>query len=344
MLESEMQLTKPPSVSSPQPISSLNTLELENCSQLQLYRVKSPEVTNEVCTSPNSTETIVQVARSNSANSQADEDNKTLTGKWLISHLFAIQFFFNLFWLLSDSHSLNSTSLCSLDHAIDNRIIDDTNDEVCCKSASECTECLDCDRIVITCDCVDDTDFFNPADNEDNDDPDNDSNQSSYDSFELQSLLKCDELDPKNRVPEETSPKLTLDLKRLNANKLNLKSSTEKLKTSPIDRPRSITPININSFEAYLNQPQAIDSNSSKCDKLTITLPGKTWAEMFLLLCQSDQLSISIQDHSPMAETDFHARVIRSSGKNFARRVWRVPIFLANERIVVFHNSTNRTV
>lgn len=180
----------------------------------------------------------------------------------------------------TDCHSLND-SLCSLEDVSAKDILVEEVKEKCCTTTdyeTECAECAACDRIIITCaDCADDTDCFNPADNEDNDEPGSSSNQSSYDSFELQSLLKGDQLDPTNQTPEVAAqsqpPKLTLNLEK--TSKLNLKLSSEKLKTSPIDRPRSITPININSFEAYLaNQPPSISLNNSECDKLTITLPG----------------------------------------------------------------------
>lgn len=140
----------------------------------------------------------------------------------------------------------------------------------CCQTETDCAECLQCQRISVTCHCDNDTDCCNAADNEDNDE-ETERNFVS-DDCELECLLTGDELEQNSHLKID-SPMRAIGVFTSGTSKLNMHLSTERLKTSPIERPHSITPINVNSFEAYIKQatPDSVDH----CDRLTIKLPGE---------------------------------------------------------------------
>lgn len=167
--------------------------------------------------------------------------------------------------------SLSCQSSCSCDSKSTSEPC--AGGESCCETNDEdCPECAH--QIVITCDCVNECD---EADNEDNDDETNAEAGVDYD-YELDLLLRGDELDPSNRANAEAHLRPMLPrVLNLSTSKTSLRSNGEdRLKTTPIERPRSITPINVNTFEAYIHQFEA-NSSRAQCDKLTITLPGNQY-------------------------------------------------------------------
>ncbi|KAI2805728.1 hypothetical protein BLOT_004730 [Blomia tropicalis] len=157
----------------------------------------------------------------------------------------------------------DSPSLCSLN--------DQDQTDCCYETETDCAECKATETIKITCECVD-TDCCNGS-AEDNEDESVEHVLASEDC-ELEYLLTGDELehnlnanlDISSYKPNQTISNVT--------NKINLKvSMPEILKTLSIERPHSITPVNIDSFEAYLNQSLTPESKPNY-DRLTITIPG----------------------------------------------------------------------
>lgn len=184
-------------------------------------------------------------------------------------------------------------------------------DRSCCSETDgDALSCEECERIERSlalappapCSCDElDTDA---ADNEDNDEDQPEDQQGSRhqdmtasDTDELESLLTGDELelnsaanaelqlpftatDHHQQLPPRNTSQLPLlscpaassesESGQLSSPKL---SGSERLKTSPIERPRSITPVNVSSFEAYIKCPPT--ENVSDCDRLTVTIPGK---------------------------------------------------------------------
>lgn len=156
------------------------------------------------------------------------------------------------------------------------------------EAEASCEECERLEKSLPPCSCDElDTDA---ADNEDNDEEPEDEQQmtTTEDTDELESLLTGDELElnsvhlltgdnepyRKDLHHHHLPPIPLLSCPSGSSPAASLKLSTERLKTSPIERPHSITPVNVSSFEAYIKCPPA--ENISDCDRLTITIPGKT--------------------------------------------------------------------
>lgn len=149
--------------------------------------------------------------------------------------------------------------------------------DCCSETEPECVDCRRCERLEKSrpCSCELDTDCCNAADNEDNDE-ETERPLAILDEGELECLLTGDELEQNSHLPVEgTLPTIPVFNFPNDSFKANFKMNTDILKTSPIDRPRSITPINMNSFESYISQCSPAE-NVPDSNRLTIKIPGKS--------------------------------------------------------------------
>lgn len=149
-----------------------------------------------------------------------------------------------------------------------------------------------CERIVIT-DCSDchqqyrddDESSTNGTDIEDNGDEDDDARVKETFEYELDSLLKCDELsnsvDDQGDLPLASPEVAPSSSRKFSSSSITNNAARRDLMPLPrVDRPTSISPvINIGSFQEYIDKMSPASGKCvsvSPCDKLTITLPGKS--------------------------------------------------------------------
>lgn len=213
---------------------------------------------------------------------------------------------------------------------------DQDQTDCCYETETDCAECKATETIKITCECVD-TDCCNGS-AEDNEDESVEHVLASEDC-ELEYLLTGDELehnlnanlDISSYKPNQTISNVT--------NKINLKvSMPEMLKTSSIERPHSITPVNIDSFEAYLNQSLTPESKPNY-DRLTITIPGNyIHSQLSILISILDRMLLQVYRHL-VNIIDLHEKVIHSYGPNFVNVDLRVLKSYGNVQTVAFRKS-----
>lgn len=183
----------------------------------------------------------------------------------------------------------DSLCSCQTDEPLYDKKI--TDDQMNIEYTTECSECESvvscCNEYIANNESTDDI----IADHEDNNDDEQKNNNrkldSSYDSYELEMLLKNDELDLNRKLyysNEETKIEFNASnnnnsrplIRKDQDSKIGSDLESKKLTTLPIERPHSNVPVtNIEKFEAYLDK-YAIENNKIKEDnnKLKIILPG----------------------------------------------------------------------